>query len=75
MTLGEFLKKERMLKNLTSDEMAKKMGLCRASYYFLENDKRIPGLKSRKKLCNFLQKKPAFFVELIEETKKKIKGE
>lgn len=72
MTLGEFLKRERIKKNLTKYEFSKEIGISRVSYLNIENDKIIPGIAVKKKIITYFDKTPLYIADLVRNSEKKI---
>lgn len=54
MTLGEMLKELRLAKGYSGPQLAKAVGICRASYWEYENTERMPSLVITKAILTAL---------------------
>lgn len=66
MHLGKEIRKKRKKKNLTQEQLAKKIGVCRNYISDLENDRYIPSLKTLIKICNVLELDINFLIKMSE---------
>lgn len=62
--LGEYLKKFRLSKNLTQEEMAKLIGIRQCSYSLYENNKLKPGITMVNRMAKVLGVEPSFIRSL-----------
>lgn len=63
--LGEYLKKFRLSKNLTQEEMAKLIGIKQCNYSLYENNKLKPGITMINKIAKVLEVEPSFVRSLL----------
>jgi transcriptional regulator with XRE-family HTH domain len=63
--LGEYLKKYRLSKNLTQEEMAKLLGMRQCNYSLLENNKLRPGITMVNRIAKLLEVEPSFVRGLL----------
>lgn len=63
--LGEYLKKFRLSKNLTQEEMAKLIGIKQCNYSLYENNKLKPGITMINKIAKVLEVEPSFIRSLL----------
>ena len=63
--LGEYLKKFRLAKNLTQEQMAKLIGIKQCSYSLYENNKLKPGITMINRMAKVLGVEPAFVRSLL----------
>lgn len=62
--LGEYLKKFRLSKNLTQEQMAKLIGIRQCSYSLYENNKLKPGITMVNRMAKVLNVEPSFIRSL-----------
>lgn len=63
--LGEYLKKYRLSKNLTQEQMAKLLGMRQCNYSRLENNKLKPGITMIHRIAKLLEVEPSFVRSLL----------
>jgi len=63
--LGEYLKKYRLSKNLTQEQMAELLGMKQCNYSLLENNKLHPGITLVNRISKVLDVEPSFVRGLL----------
>lgn len=63
--LGEYLKKYRLSKNLTQEQMAKLLNIRQCSYSLYENNKLKPGITMINRIAKLLEVEPSFIRSLL----------
>lgn len=79
MTLGEFLKQERLKRGLTQRQMAEKLDISRTHYTCIESGYKNPkgeythkaGVSLLNRIATLVHRSPAFLYKLANETYKK----
>ena len=63
--LGEYLKKFRLSKNLTQQQMAELLGVKQCNYSLYENNKLKPGITMINRIAKVLDVEPSFVRSLL----------
>lgn len=68
--IAEYLKKQRIKKLLTQDQVAKSLGVTKTYYNLLETGKKKPGMKTMIKIAELYKTSRAYIVRLAHEDNK-----